>query len=79
MIAMGVALFKISTSSICANNILEQLIRSSSARIIAVEPEFIVVEKTGTQDDIKNFLDSLSGFDVREFIQSGRVVVTRPM
>ncbi|MBQ5403071.1 MAG: acetolactate synthase small subunit [Bacteroidales bacterium] len=79
VIAMGVALFKISTSSICANNILEQLIRSSSARIIAVEPEFIVVEKTGTQDDIKNFLDSLSGFDVREFIQSGRVVVTRPM
>lgn len=79
VIAMEVALFKISLKGIGPNNILEQLIRQSSAKIIAVEPEFLVIEKTGTQDDIHEFLDKLSMFDIREFIQSGRVVVTRPM
>ncbi|MBR4266886.1 MAG: acetolactate synthase small subunit [Bacteroidales bacterium] len=79
VIAMEVALFKISLKGIGPHNVLEQLIRQSSARIITVEPEFLVVEKTGTQNDIHEFLEKLSMFDIREFIQSGRVVVTRPM
>jgi acetolactate synthase-1/3 small subunit len=79
VIPMEVALFKISTSGLKSGNALEKLIRESSARIITVEPEFLVIEKTGTQSDIKDFLTQLSDFDVREFIQSGRVIVTRPM
>ncbi|MBQ9213289.1 MAG: acetolactate synthase small subunit [Bacteroidales bacterium] len=79
VIAMGIALFKISTKGITAKNSLVDLIKNHSARIIALEPEFFVIEKTGTLDDIEDFSKQLKGYDVREFIQSGRVIVTRPM
>jgi acetolactate synthase-1/3 small subunit len=79
VIPMEVGLFKLSTAGLKSGNMLEKLIRESSARIITVEPEFLVIEKTGTQNDIQDFLKQLSDFDVREFIQSGRVIVTRPM
>jgi len=79
VIAQEVALFKVATKGISANNILEQIMRSSNARIISMEPEFIVIEKTGKQDEISELLEQLSIYDVREFIQSGRVIVTKPM
>jgi acetolactate synthase-1/3 small subunit len=69
----------VATKGISANNILEQIMRSSNARIISMEPEFIVIEKTGKQDEISELLEQLSIYDVREFIQSGRVIVTKPM
>lgn len=79
VIAQEIALFKIATSNLPPHNILEQIIRASNARILAIEPDFLVIEKTGMQDEIHEFLEKLSMFDVREFIQSGRVIVTRPM
>ncbi len=80
VIEQGVALFKIGTKDLTVkSSILEQLIRSTNVRILAIEEEFIVAEKTGTQDEIQELLSQLKVFDIREFIQSGRVIVTRPM
>ncbi len=80
VIAQEVALFKVATASVPDYNVIEQLVRTSNARILAIDPQFFVIEKTGLQKEIQGFLDELTAnFDVREFIQSGRVVVTRPM
>lgn len=79
IIAQEVALYKISMQSIGKNNIIEQMVRNSNARILAVNPDFIVIEKTGNQSETQAFLEELSVYDVREFIRSGRVIVTKPM
>lgn len=79
IIAQEVALYKISLQSIGKDNIIEQLVRNSNARILAVDPDFIVIEKTGNQIETQAFLNELKVYDVREFIRSGRVIVTKPM
>ena len=76
----AIALFKIGTKERQVNfPLIEQIIRSSNARIMSMESDFIVIEKTDKQQEIDELLDQLSVLDVREFIQSGRVVVTKPM
>jgi len=80
VIAQEVALYKISLESITNNSDIEKLVRNTNARILALEKEFIVIEKTGNQKETQKFLEELeSQYDVREFIRSGRVVVTKPM
>ncbi|MCQ2974046.1 MAG: acetolactate synthase small subunit [Bacteroidales bacterium] len=79
IIAQEVALYKISCTEKQPFSKLQNIIRTSNVRVLAVEGDFIVLEKTGTQIDTQDFLKKLKDFDVREFIQSGRVIVTRPM
>ncbi len=79
ILAQEVALYKISTEHIARNNKIEELIRHSNARILAIEPEYLVIEKTGNQEETQEFLEQLAPFEVHEFIRSGRVIVTKPM
>lgn len=74
-----VALYKVSTKHIAKNNKIEELIRTSNARILDIEPEYIVIEKTGNQEETQSFLEQLLPYDVHEFIRSGRVIITKPM
>lgn len=79
VLAQEVALYKVSTAHIARNNVIEELVRNSNARILDIEPEFIVIEKTGNHQETQEFLEKLSPFDVHEFIRSGRVIITKPM
>ena len=79
ILTQEVALYKVSTAHIARNNTIEELIRDSNARILDIEPEFIVIEKTGNQQETQEFLEMLTPYDVHEFIRSGRVIVTKPM
>lgn len=79
ILAQEVALYKVSTDKIARNNTIEELIRTSNARILDIEPEYIVIEKTGNQKETQAFLELLAPYDVHEFIRSGRVIVTKPM
>jgi acetolactate synthase-1/3 small subunit len=55
------------------------LIRSHNARILSIEPKYIVLEKTGHQEDTTAFFEALETFGVYEFVRSGRVAVSKPM
>ncbi|MDF1550051.1 MAG: acetolactate synthase small subunit [Bacteroidales bacterium] len=79
ILTQEVALYKVSTAQIAQNNTIEELIRRSNARILDIEPEYIVIEKTGNQEETQEFLELLAPYDVHEFIRSGRVIVTKPM
>ncbi len=79
ILAQEVALYKVSTNNILHNNTIEELIRNSNARILDIEKDYIVIEKTGNQLETQEFLDKLAPFDVHEFIRSGRVIITKPM
>lgn len=73
-----IALYKIKTSNL-SNAVVEQVIRENYAKVLSVDAEFIVIEKTGHKPETKALFDKLKPFGVLEFARSGRVAVTKPM
>ena len=74
-----VALYKVPTSIFSTSKQVEKLIRSHNARILEIEPEYIVVEKTGHQEETEALLRDLENIGIYEFVRSGRVAIVRPM
>ena len=57
----------------------ETILREHNARIITIETEFTIIEKTGHSLEIKNLFDALKPFNLLEFVSSGRVAISKPM
>lgn len=74
-----IALYKVSTKEINKGRNFERLIRDHHARILTMESEFVVIEKTGHQEETKDLLIQLQPFGVLEFARSGRVAISKPM
>ena len=73
-----VALYKMPTKTL-VNGKLEDIIREHHARILSVEPDYLVIEKTGRHDETQDLLEKLRPYDVIEFARSGLVsVMKRP-
>jgi acetolactate synthase-1/3 small subunit len=73
------ALYKVPTKVFLNGDTLETLIRSHNARILSIEPEYIVIEKSGHQHETQAFFADLESHGVYEFVRSGRVAVSKPM
>jgi len=74
-----VALYKIPTHIFSNSDRVEHLIRRHNARVLEIEPEYIVIEKTGHMEETEALLQDLQSFGIFEFVRSGRVAVTKPM
>lgn len=74
-----VALYKVPTKIFSNSNKVEHLIRSHNARILEIEPEYIVIEKTGHQHETTALLRELEEIGIYEFVRSGRVAIVKPM
>ncbi len=74
-----IALYKVPTHIFSNSQKVEQLIRSYNARILNIEPEYTVIEKTGLQSEIDDLLEELKKIGIYEFVRSGRVAITKPM
>lgn len=79
IIYQEIALYKIPTHVFSNSNRVETLIRKHNARILEIEPEYIVLEKTGHQKETEALLQELQEYGIYEFVRSGRVAVTKPM
>ena len=77
IIHQEIALYKLATSSIQNGLGLEQIIRDHHARILSVEQNYIVIEKTGHKADTKDLFEALRPFNVLEFVRSGRVAMMK--
>ncbi len=77
IIYQEIALYKLPTKAMMSGNIIDQIVRSSYARILEVSPEFIVIEKTGSKEEILKLLDRLEPYGVLQFAKSGRVAITK--
>ena len=73
-----IALYKIKTDAL-TNSDVEKVIRQHHARILTVDSEFMVIEKTGHVEETQLLFENLQPFGVLEFVRSGRVAVTKPM
>lgn len=74
-----IALYKVPTEVFLNGNKVEQLVRKHNARILDIEKEYIVIEKTGHQEETENLLNDLKEVGIFEFVRSGRIAIVKPM
>lgn len=73
-----IALYKIRTEMLTDGDV-EKVIREHHARILTVDPKFMVIEKTGHVEETQLLFEKLQPYGMLEFARSGRVAVTKPM
>lgn len=72
-----VALYKVPTRSVVESNEIEDIVRRFGARILEIQPEYTVFEKTGHTSEITELFEKLKELGVRQFVRSGRIAVTK--
>jgi acetolactate synthase-1/3 small subunit len=79
IIHQEIALYKVPTKAFYGGDMVEKLVRKYNARILTIENEYIVIEKTGHQIEVEDLLVELKKLGVYEFVRSGRVAIVKPM
>jgi len=74
-----IALYKLPTTALASGVDAERIVRAHHARILTIESEFTILEKTGYPDEIKELFTELKPFGLLEFVRSGRVAISKPM
>jgi acetolactate synthase-1/3 small subunit len=70
-----IALYKIATPLGAKSLDVETINKQYKAWVVYWGLDYVVVEKTGNNDDIFAFLDYLKQYEILEFVRSGRVAV----
>jgi acetolactate synthase-1/3 small subunit len=79
IVQQEIALYKVPTAAFMDGNTVESLVRSHNARILCIEKEYVVIEKTGHSNETEALLEDLKKIGIYEFVRSGRVAVVKPM
>ncbi|MDW7691618.1 acetolactate synthase small subunit [Flammeovirgaceae bacterium SG7u.111] len=79
VIYQELALYKIPTEALFGGTTIEHIIREHYARIITVEKEFVIIEKTGHERETTELFEKLQPYGVIGFVRSGRVALPKPM
>jgi acetolactate synthase I/III small subunit len=79
IINQEVALYKVPIAAYQDPGTMILLMRKHHARILTVEKEFVVIEKTGLESETEALLEELKGLGIYEFVRSGRIAVAKPM
>ena len=74
-----IALYKVPSESLMKDKGVENIVRDHHARILTIEKEFVIIEKTGHKEDTQELYDRLEPYGILEFVRSGRVAITKPM
>lgn len=74
-----IALYKVPTSIFMHGTGVERIVRKHNARILEIEPEYLIIEKTGHAEETEELLTELKELGIYEFVRSGRVAIPRPM
>lgn len=72
-----IALYKVPTKIFLDGNKIETLVRNHGARILVIEEDHIVIEKTGHKQDTHALYEELEPFGLLEFARSGRVAISK--
>ncbi|MFC4722408.1 acetolactate synthase small subunit [Geojedonia litorea] len=70
-------LFKIKSDLLFEERQIQNIIKESNARIVTVNKEFFVIEKSGRREEIELLYRELSVFGIMQFTRSGRIAVTK--
>jgi acetolactate synthase-1/3 small subunit len=71
------ALYKVPTKIFLHGNKIENIVRANNARVLVIEEDYIVIEKTGHKNETLKLFNLLNEYGVLEFVRSGRVSITK--
>jgi acetolactate synthase-1/3 small subunit len=72
-----IALYKVPKYAIVDGKSVEDLVSKSGARILVVETDYMIIEKTGKARETHDLYQKLEPFGLLEFIRSGRVAISK--
>ncbi len=78
LVTWELALFKLH-ESVANKARAMQVVRLHQARILELDPEFMIIEKTGHYETIEALKKELEPYGILEFSRSGPVTITRPV
>jgi acetolactate synthase-1/3 small subunit len=70
-------LFKIKSDLLFEERQIQNIIKESNARIVTVNKEFFVLEKSGRRSELEVLHRELSAFGIMQFVRSGRIAITK--
>ena len=72
VVQQEIALYKVTRS----RNV-EQLVRRHNMRILEIDDDYIVVEKTGYKSETRELFELLQPYGVQQFVRSGTVAIVK--
>ena len=70
-------LFKIKSDLLFEERKIQNIIKDSNSRIVTVNREFFVLEKSGRRTEVDLLYRELKPFGIMQFVRSGRIAVTK--
>ncbi|KGL59001.1 acetolactate synthase small subunit [Polaribacter sp. Hel1_85] len=70
-------LFKIKSELLFEERQIQNIIKESNARIVTVNTDFFVLEKSGRKEEIVELHNQLSEFGIMQYTRSGRIAITK--
>lgn len=70
-------MFKIKSDLLFEEPQIQNIIKDSNSRIVTVNKEFFVLEKTGRRHEIETLRRDLNAYGIMQFVRSGRIAVTK--
>lgn len=70
-------IFKMRSNLLFDERQIQNIIKESNARIVTVNKEFFVIEKSGRKEEIEELHKKLNVFEIMQFSRSGRIAVTK--
>lgn len=78
LVYQEIALYKLSTELFIKMSGVEELIRKYNARVLEIDEDIVVLEKSGHYEETQSLFKELSEkIGVLQFIRSGRIAITR--
>jgi acetolactate synthase-1/3 small subunit len=71
------AMFKIKSDLLFEERQIQNIIKDSNSRIVTVNRDFFVLEKSGRKHEIDQLHRELSAFGIMQYVRSGRIAVTK--
>ena len=70
-------LFKLSTDLLTHNDDIQTIINQSKSRVINVNKNFFVLEKSGSKEEVEELYHILDKHGIKQFVRSGRIAITK--
>lgn len=71
------ALFKMASKLLFDDKEIQLVVKEYNAHIVTVTPEYFVLEKTGSRQEVELLYDRLAPYGLMQFVRSGRIAITK--
>ncbi len=70
-------LFKLSSDLLIENDEIQMIINQSKSRVININKDFFVLEKSGSKEELEELYNILDKHGIMQFVRSGRIAITK--